>query len=185
MTNKELRKMGRSELLQILILQMEENEALRRKLEAATEELESRQLAVGNAGSLAEAALQINGVFAAAEAAAEQYLDNVRTSSLSAPSTVMAVASEGARQRHKTQEECRRMREECRTECENMRASCMRECENMRASCMRECEQMRAQAKADGEKMLAHFKEESRKIYESAAAAYKAAKQGSAPSESN
>lgn len=174
MTNKELRKMGRSELLQILILQMEENEALRRKLEAATEELESRQLAVGNAGSLAEAALQINGVFAAAEAAAEQYLDNVRTSSLSAPSTVMAVASEGARQRHKTQEECRRMREECRTECENMRASCMRE-----------CEQMRAQAKADGEKMLAHFKEESRKIYESAAAAYKAAKQGSAPSESN
>ncbi|MBR6780271.1 MAG: hypothetical protein IKM24_04555, partial [Clostridia bacterium] len=133
-----------------------------------------RQLAVGNAGSLAEAALQINGVFAAAEAAAEQYLDNVRTSSLSAPSTVMAVASEGARQRHKTQEECRRMREECRTECENMRASCMRE-----------CEQMRAQAKADGEKMLAHFKEESRKIYESAAAAYKAAKQGSAPSESN
>lgn len=174
MTNKELRKMGRSELLQILILQMEENEALRRKLEAATEELESRHLAVGNAGSLAEAALQINGVFAAAEAAAEQYLDNVRTSSLSAPSTVMAVASEGARQRHKTQEECRRMREECRTECENMRASCMRE-----------CEQMRAQAKADGEKMLAHFKEESRKIYESAAAAYKAAKQGSAPSESN
>ena len=174
MTNKELRKMGRSELLQILILQMEENEALRRKLEAATEELASRRLAVGNAGSLAEAALQINGVFAAAEAAAEQYLDNVRTSSLSAPSTVMAVASEGARQRHKTQEECRRMREECRTECENMRASCMRE-----------CEQMRAQAKADGEKMLAHFKEESRKIYESAAAAYKAAKQGSAPSESN
>lgn len=174
MTNKELRKMGRSELLQILILQMEENEALRRKLEATTEELESRRLAVGNAGSLAEAALQINGVFAAAEAAAEQYLDNVRTSSLSAPSTVMAVASEGARQRHKTQEECRRMREECRTECENMRACCMRE-----------CEQMRAQAKADGEKMLAHFKEESRKIYESAAAAYKAAKQGSAPSESN
>ena len=79
MTNRELKHMKRSELLEMLITQIEENEALRANLAAAQEELDKRQIKIDKAGSIAEAALQLNGLFDAAQEAAKQYLDNIQT----------------------------------------------------------------------------------------------------------
>lgn len=78
MTEKELKRMNRATLLQLLIEQMEENEKLQGQLAQVQAQLENRRLACENAGSLAEAAVQINGVFEAAQAAAQQYLDNIQ-----------------------------------------------------------------------------------------------------------
>lgn len=78
MTEKELKRMNRATLLQLLIEQMEENEKLQSQLTEARTQLESRRLVCENAGSLAEAAIQINGVFEAAQAAAQQYLENIQ-----------------------------------------------------------------------------------------------------------
>lgn len=78
MTERELKKMNRAMLLQLLIEQMEENEKLQSQLAAAQAQLEERRITCENAGSLADAAVQINGVFEAAQAAAQQYLDNIR-----------------------------------------------------------------------------------------------------------
>lgn len=167
--------MSRSELLEILIAQMEENDTLRAKLIAASDELESRKLAVHNAGSLAEAALQLNGIFEAAEAAAEQYLDNVRSASITTPLATMAVADGNARMRKQTQEECKKMKQQCEEECTAGKQQCEEECRQMLAACEAQCAQMKATAQAEGEKMLAHFREESRKLYERAAQAYKTA----------
>ena len=58
--------------------QMEENEELNRRLQEAQEALEDRRIAIGKAGTLAEAALRINGIFEAADRAASQYLENIR-----------------------------------------------------------------------------------------------------------
>ena len=78
MTSKELKRMSRSELLQMLLSQMEENERLRTQLDSANAQLEDRKIVCANVGSIAEAALQLNGVFDAAERAAQQYLESVR-----------------------------------------------------------------------------------------------------------
>lgn len=78
MTDKELKHLSRSELLEMLIAQMEENEKLKIDLEKAQEKANSRQIAIDRAGSIAEAALVLNGVFDAAQAAAAQYLENIR-----------------------------------------------------------------------------------------------------------
>ena len=78
MTDKELRRMSRLELLEILIEQMEENERLRQELNKVQTELEHLQSAVKRVGTLAEAAMEINGVFEAADKAAKGYLENVR-----------------------------------------------------------------------------------------------------------
>ena len=78
MTDKELRKLSRAELLEMLIAQMKENDTLRGKLDVATMRLQSKEIAIRNAGSIAEAALQLNDVFKAADAAAEQYLASVK-----------------------------------------------------------------------------------------------------------
>ena len=72
MTDKELKRMSRAELLQMLITQVEENQSLQARLEAAETQLKDRSLAVSETGTMAEAALSLNGVFQAADAAAQQ-----------------------------------------------------------------------------------------------------------------
>lgn len=78
MTDKELKRLSRAELLEMLLAQMKENEKLKVSLNEMQMQLDSRQIMINRAGSIAEAALQLNGVFQAAEAAAEQYLENVQ-----------------------------------------------------------------------------------------------------------
>lgn len=78
MTDKELRKLSRAELLEMLLEQSKEAASLREQLEEARAQLQSRQLQLEEAGNLADAALRINGVFQAAQEAAEQYLENIR-----------------------------------------------------------------------------------------------------------
>ena len=78
MTDKELRRLSRSELLEMLIAQTEENSQLKIRLKQAEAQLRDRRIEIDKAGSLAEAALSLNGVFQAAEAAAQQYLENIQ-----------------------------------------------------------------------------------------------------------
>lgn len=70
--------MSRSELLEMLITQMEENKSLKAQLKEANAALENRQIEIEKSGSLAEAALRLSGVFEAADRAAQMYLDNLR-----------------------------------------------------------------------------------------------------------
>ena len=76
MTEKELRKLGRAELLELLLEQAREFEALEQRLNAAEAALQSQQLQLETCGSIAEASLKLNGVFEAAQKAAEQYQQN-------------------------------------------------------------------------------------------------------------
>lgn len=78
MTDQELRKLSRKDLLELLITQGRERDVLQAKLENAKKTLANRQLCIEQSGSIAEAALQVNGVFYAAQEAAEQYLENIR-----------------------------------------------------------------------------------------------------------
>jgi len=77
MTDKELRRLSRSELLEMLISQMQENEKLKQSLEEANAALSNRRIVIEQAGTMAEAALRLNGVFEAADEAARQYLENI------------------------------------------------------------------------------------------------------------
>lgn len=78
MTDKELRKLSRSDLLELLISQTEENQVLKSRVDQMQDQLLDRRIAVDKAGSIAEASLQLNGVFQAAEKAAQQYLENIQ-----------------------------------------------------------------------------------------------------------
>lgn len=77
MTDRELRKLSRADLLELLLEQLKENEQLRGELEAAQKQLADRKILLENAGSIAEASLQLNGVFQAAQAACAQYIENI------------------------------------------------------------------------------------------------------------
>jgi transposase-like protein len=85
MTDKELRKLKKTELLEMLLNLRRENDSLRQELEEAKEKLEDRTILTEKAGSIAEAALQLNKVFEAAQMAADQYLMNVKRLSYENP----------------------------------------------------------------------------------------------------
>ena len=78
MTEKELRRLSRRELLEMLITRTIENERLTEELQQARKELSDRKLIQDRVGSMAEAALQLNGVFEAADRAAREYLETIR-----------------------------------------------------------------------------------------------------------
>ena len=78
MTAKELKKLGRTELLEMLLQQVEENERLRAEAEELREKLAQRTIVMENSGSVAEAALRLSGVFDQAQKAADDYLESIR-----------------------------------------------------------------------------------------------------------
>ena len=78
MTEKELKRLSRAELLELLLMQTRESELLQMKLEAAKQELDARELNLREAGNLANAVLMINGVMESTQNAAQQYLDNIQ-----------------------------------------------------------------------------------------------------------
>ena len=78
MTDQELRKLKRDELLQIMIAQSKRIAVLKKRLDAAERKLASRELALKETGNIAEASLKLNKIFEDAQAAADQYLYNVK-----------------------------------------------------------------------------------------------------------
>lgn len=78
MTPKELRRLRRSDLMEMLLELSKENLQLRQELEEANRQLKDRSIQIEQSGSLAEAALRLNGVFEAAQAACRQYEENLR-----------------------------------------------------------------------------------------------------------
>ena len=72
MTEKELHRLGRGDLLRLLLEQSRENQSLREELQAARDALADKTLCIDRAGSIAEESLRLNGVFEAAEQACRQ-----------------------------------------------------------------------------------------------------------------
>lgn len=94
MTDKELKRLKRVDLLELLIAQSRENERLHRELEEVRGKLEAKELALEQAGSIAEAALRLNKVFEAAQAAADQYVLSVKARAGEPPEQVREEAEE-------------------------------------------------------------------------------------------
>ena len=78
MTDKELRKLNRAELLELLLEQSREIDRLQAELSDTKEALLERNLKIESCGSIAEAAAEVNSLFHAAQRAADMYLLNVQ-----------------------------------------------------------------------------------------------------------
>lgn len=78
MAEKELKHLGRKELIEI-IYELQKREAQSQDtIERLNRKLADREIREKESGSIAEAALALNGVFEAAQAAADQYLISVK-----------------------------------------------------------------------------------------------------------
>ena len=77
MVSKELKRLSRRELVDI-IYQMKKNEQLLQdEITALQESLQDKRLHLSTAGSIAEAAVSITNIFSSAQTAAELYLQEI------------------------------------------------------------------------------------------------------------
>ncbi len=81
MADRDLKRLSRADLVDIIYEQQKQLEALQLKVLQLEELQKNRSVCMESAGSIAEAALQLNDVFAAAQAAADQYLTSVQSAS--------------------------------------------------------------------------------------------------------
>lgn len=137
MTDKQLRKLGRRDLLEILLLQSKELERVKKELQEAREELEQRQLAISNAGSIAEAALKLSGIFEAAQAAADQYLENMSIPPEQRTPAAPVCGTAGESLLEETREQCRQMLAQTRMECDRMLAQAEQTSRHMQYDALR------------------------------------------------
>lgn len=78
MTEKDMKKLTRYQLLELLIAQSTRVEELQTQLEQTQAKLDSRDIQMTVIGSIAEASLQLSGVMEAAQKAADLYLAAVQ-----------------------------------------------------------------------------------------------------------
>lgn len=124
MTDKEVQKLRRAELLEILVALSEENERLKKEVEDLKAQLADRQISIENVGSIAEASLQLNGVFEAAQAAAQQYIENVRY--LNENQETICLEME-----RKTKEACEEKERRTNEKCEQLKQETAETCKKM------------------------------------------------------
>jgi len=78
MTDKEVKRLSRSQLIEIIYQLQIREEELTDKNRHLEEELCSKRIRMENAGNIAEAALELNDIFQSAQNAAEQYLSEIQ-----------------------------------------------------------------------------------------------------------
>lgn len=128
MTENELKKLSRIELLEILAEVTERNEALKIENDGLKACLEAREIPIKNAGSIAEASLELSNVFAEAQKAADIYLENIRRQEEESKQRTEAII-------RSMEENCRLAEDKVKETCNALRAATENECaEKLRAT---------------------------------------------------
>ena len=133
MTDRDMRKLSRADLLEMLINQSIELDTVKRKLAETEAALQKKEYTINTAGSIAEAALQLSGIFEAAETASQKYMDNIRLLS--------------ARQ----EEICDRIEQESREKARRHMEETEKQCVELENEVKLRCAEMLAKAKAESQ----------------------------------
>lgn len=102
MVGKEIKKLSRRELVDIIYLLKKNEQTLQEKVESLEAALEDKRLRIANAGSIAEAAVEVTNVISAAQQTAELYLQEI------------------AFLREEAERECEKMRQEAHRQAEEI-----------------------------------------------------------------
>ena len=170
MTDEELRKLKRGDLLELLVAQGKETEELRQKLAQAEEGLNSRRIQLNEAGNIAEAALRMNGVFEAAQASAAQYLETIRLQSQETEALCARMETEtrekAERLMAETQETCTRLETEAREKADRLMAETQETCTRLETETQEKADRLMRETEAKCAAMVAQAEAETREFWD-------------------
>ncbi len=141
MTENELKKLKRVELLEIMLEQGKEIDRLKQVVAEQQAQLEDRAIKIEKAGTIAEASFALNGILEAAEKTASQYLENIKTLNDRQESICNARINE-------TEIKCSALEMSTRERVDYMKEEAQRYCSDLRLKTERECKEMRAETDA-------------------------------------
>lgn len=146
MIEKDLQRLKRGELLEILLAQSKEIENLKLQLEEKSEiitamnkKLEDRTIELQEAGSIAEASFRLNGVFEAAQNAAQQYLDNIQALHDKEKNII-------DKKENDVQLRCTAMLQSAQERCDSLKATTEKACADLETSTRQKCIGMETEA---------------------------------------
>ena len=112
MISKELKKMSRRELVDI-IYQLKKNDQEKQEQIAALEEaLQEKRIRLDVAGSIAEAAMDVTQLFATAQRTADLYLSEIAAMKEETEKACAKILDEARRQHNDLQARCQALQEE-------------------------------------------------------------------------
>lgn len=118
---KELRKLSRKELFEIILEQLNRINELENLLLKKEEKLNSRAIDIKKSGSIAEAALKLNEIFKVADKACADYLENASKNQAKLEKKLIRENKVLRKELlDKTKIECQRMIEKTDLECKKM-----------------------------------------------------------------
>ena len=160
MAEKDIRKMSRQELLELLIERSKENEELRAKLEEAQnkiEELNVRPVEVDpvvtsayqphQAGSLSEEAFRVGHILEAAQKSADFYLKSIERMHRESAAACEKAESE-------TEAKCRALREETQAHAYQLLEESRKKCEDEEKASREKADKMIVEAQKQADDMI-------------------------------
>lgn len=98
MTDKEVKRLSRPQLIDIIYQLQTREEELLEENSRLSDALNSKRIRMEKTGNIAEAALELNDVFRSAQNAAEQYLAEIKSHAEDEKQQIISEAKEEARQ---------------------------------------------------------------------------------------
>lgn len=124
MTDKELKHMSRADLIEIIYQYQNREQEQSETIKQLSAQLNERRAQLKNAGSIAEAALSIHKVFESAQAAADEFLAEVRSANADKEAQGRMILenarAEADALRRQAKLDARNMTEEAKRECDAM-----------------------------------------------------------------
>ena len=131
MTDKEFKRLSRSQLIEIIYQFQIKVEELTKENQTLNTALEDKRLRITRAGNIAEAAMEVNNVMQAAQNAAQQYLNEIQA-----------------------------LYSEIDTECQKLRNKAAAEADLVTRQAKADAEAMLAQAREQGSAVISRAREE-------------------------
>lgn len=139
MTDKEFKRLNRSQLIEIIYQFQIKLEELTQENQLLQTALDDKRLRITRAGNIAEAALEVNNVMQAAQNAAQQYLDEIQV-----------------------------LYSEIDNECQNIRAKANTEADAIIQRAKEDAEKMNAQVQMEAAAIICQAQTEAKAIVERA-----------------
>lgn len=159
MTQYEMKKLSRKELLQLAAEESAQIRILQEHLEIAENELHKREININEAGSIAEASMKLSNVFEAAQEACRLYTDNIQRLSERQESICAEIEKE-------TKEKAAAYEAEVISRCEKLEKDTKEACEKLDMDTKAACEKLEKDTKISCEKMVETAKAEAKAYWD-------------------
>ena len=159
MTQYEMKKLSRKELLQLAAEESAQIRILQEHLEIAENELHKREININEAGSIAEASMKLSNVFEAAQEACRLYTDNIQRLSERQESICAEIEKE-------TKEKAAAYEAEVISRCERLEKDTKEACEKLDMDTKAACEKLEKDTKTSCEKMVETAKAEAKAYWD-------------------